>query len=195
MQFFVGLDLGQAQDYTALSVIERRPNVLPTHYQVRHLERFQLGTAYPAIVDRVCTLMRSPQLRGVSRLVVDATGVGRPVVDLLKKAGLTLEAVTITAGDTAHAEAGMWRVPKRDLVGVLQVMLQAKRMVIAPSLPEAETLVKELLNFQTKITLAGNDTYGAWREGSHDDLVLSVALATWSAERVAGRRDVRSYRG
>ncbi len=38
-------------------------------------------------------------------------------------------------------------------------------------LPEAALLVQELLNFQVKITAAGNDTYRAWREGQHDDLV------------------------
>ncbi|MDP9310889.1 MAG: hypothetical protein M3R24_08350 [Chloroflexota bacterium] len=51
-------------------------------------------------------LLRSQHLRGVARLVVDATGVGRPVVDLLKKANLYLEAVTITAGDNVTTEGG-----------------------------------------------------------------------------------------
>lgn len=37
-------------------------------------------------------------------------------------------------------------------------------------------------------SLAGNDTYGARREGSYDDVVLRVVLAVWSAERSAARR-------
>jgi hypothetical protein len=28
----------------------------------------------------------------------------------------------------------------------------------------------------------GHDSYGQWREGQHDDLVLAVALAAWWAE-------------
>jgi hypothetical protein len=28
-----------------------------------------------------------------------------------------------------------------------------------------------------------HDSYEAWREGDHDDLVLSVALACWAGER------------
>ncbi len=34
-----------------------------------------------------------------------------------------------------------------------------------------------------------HDSYGAWREGTHDDLVLAVALALWAGERqeVRGR--------
>ena len=56
------------------------------------------------------------------------------------------------------------------------------RLRIAAALPEADTLVRELLAFQVKITAAAHDTYGAWREGTHDDLVLAVALACWHAE-------------
>ena len=64
----------------------------------------------------------------------------------------------------------------------MQVLLQAERLKIAAALPEAAVLTQELLNFQVKITMAANDTYGAWREGQHDDLVLAVAMATWYAE-------------
>jgi hypothetical protein len=34
-----------------------------------------------------------------------------------------------------------------------------------------------------KITAAANETFAAWREGAHDDLVLAVALACWHADR------------
>jgi hypothetical protein len=74
-------------------------------------------------------------------------------------------------------------VPKKELVGVLQVMLQARRIKVAPTLPEAATLVRELTTFQVKITPAANEVFGAWREGQHDDLVLAVAIAVWQAER------------
>jgi hypothetical protein len=50
---------------------------------------------------------------------------------------------------------------------------------VARNLPEAELLARELLNFQVKITATAHDTYGAWREGTHDDLVLAVALVCW----------------
>jgi len=48
MPYFVGVDLGQAQDFTAVVIAEQqtRPQVsgLP-HYAVSHLDHFQLGTA------------------------------------------------------------------------------------------------------------------------------------------------------
>jgi hypothetical protein len=90
--------------------------------------------------------------------------------------------VTITAGWEAKLEGASWCVPKRDLVSVTKVLLQTERIKIAKSLPVAKTLVDELLSFQAKISLAGNDTYGAWREGVHDDLVLATALAAYFGE-------------
>ena len=77
----------------------------------------------------------------------------------------------------------MFRVPKRDLVSVVQVGLQNRTLKIAESLQLAETLSRELQNFTVKITDAANDIYGAWREGTHDDLVLAVALAVWKANQ------------
>jgi hypothetical protein len=54
---------------------------------------------------------------------------------------------------------------------------------VAPDLAEGETFVSELSNFKVKISAAGHDSYNAWRESIHDDLVLSVALAAWFGER------------
>ncbi len=97
-KFFVGLDLGQAQDYTALIIIERieldpneRKSKPPPHrrsfeYRLRHLRRFPLGTPYPQIVDRVGALMEEDKLADKARLIVDGTGVGVPVVEMFRAA-------------------------------------------------------------------------------------------------------------
>jgi hypothetical protein len=47
-----------------------------------------------------------------------------------------------------------YRMPKRDLVSVMQVLLQGNWMKIARGRPETKTLVKELLNF-AEVALAG----------------------------------------
>lgn len=208
MSFYLGLDLGQAADYTAIAVLERRDlnaPVSPPEWRIpfrgerpempapdlafdcRHLKRLPLNTSYPAVADHVTGLLESPQLVGQTKLVVDATGVGRPVVDLLKERGLRPVPVTITGGDKVTFENG-WRVPKRDLVGAVQVLLQTDRIKFAEKIPEVPTLVRELLAFRVKIDpLTAHDSYGAgaWREGAHDDLVLAVAIAAWWARRSA----------
>jgi hypothetical protein len=76
-------------------------------------------------------------------------------------------------------------------VATIQVLLQTKRLRIPSSLPEAQILLEEMTNFQVKISQAGHDSYGAWREGTHDDLLLAVALACWAAERRALPKGLR----
>lgn len=182
--FYLGVDLGQAQDYTAIVAVEKvlLDGAEQHEYHVRHIERPPLGTPYPAIISRIRRLLDTPALRG-ARLVVDKTGVGAAVIDSLRAAGLEPVAITITSGDSVNTDNGGYRVPKRDLIATLQVLFQNRRLKIAASLAEAETLLKELLNFKVRISLAGHDSYEAWREGGHDDLVLATALACWYAER------------
>lgn len=175
-EFFVGVDRGQAQDYTALAVLQGGHI-----YQVRHLFR-ERGIPYTAIVDKIRSLMYSIELGAVRpSLIVDQTGVGAPVVDLMRARGLTPKAITITGGDKSHATDRWkrdWRVPKRDLMSNLLVLSQNGRLKIAAGLKEASTLAAELQNMRVKIDLrTAHDSYVSWREGQHDDLVLAVALA------------------
>ena len=98
-QCFVGLDLGQSRDFTAIAVLERaelRGDWDPAMYawrkttalRLRHLERVPLGTPYTEVVDRVVVVTRSGELAERCHLIADATGVGRPVLDMLRRAGL-----------------------------------------------------------------------------------------------------------
>jgi hypothetical protein len=189
-RYIVGLDLGQASDFTAVAVVEvligDEKNGLPPgpSYHVRHLQRFKLGTPYPEIVSQIGTLMGN--LKDPEALIsVDATGVGRPVVDLLRNAGLNPVAITITAGVKVIHEGREYRVPKRDLVGALTVAFQTGRLKIASSLPEAKTLIQELLTFKVRIDpKTAHDSYDTWREGAHDDLVLATGIAVWTARKM-----------
>jgi hypothetical protein len=76
-----------------------------------------------------------------------------------------------------------WHLPNKELVGVLQVLLQSRRLRVARSLPDAAAPVRELEAFRVKVTVAANETFEAWRERDHDDLVLAVAMAAWVGER------------
>ena len=105
---------------------------------MRHLERMPLGTPYTEVVDPVERVVRSPPSTAAA-LVVDATGVGRGVLDLIRAARLACEIVpvTITGGSHASHERGMWRVPKRDLIGDLQLMLERGELGVARTIEEA----------------------------------------------------------
>ena len=117
-------------------------------------------------------------------MVIDATGVGRPVVDLFRRTfAWPLVAVTITGGGRVSWDGQGYPVPKADLVGSVQAAGGTGKLKYSPSLPFASVLDQELLNFRVKVTEAAHASYAVWREGQHDDLVLSVALALWWASR------------
>src|SRR5215212_7205427 len=189
MSFYVGLDLGQSADYTALAVLEDTSPGL----HLRHLERYPLRTPYNQIADNVAALVRDPVLAQKRRpeLIVDETGVGVAVTDMLRERKLRIRPVTITGGDVARAgtikERGKsYRVPKRDIVGALEVPFHNGTLKVAGDLELWPTLRQELLTFRRKVSLAtGHDSYEHWRESDHDDLVLACALACWWARRVA----------
>jgi hypothetical protein len=188
--YWIGLDLGQAADFSALVILESPDAEPPRTYAGRHLQRWSLGTPYPTIAKEVSGLAEAMALAWTGSritLAVDATGVGAAVLDLLRREPMPhvrVLPILITGGDVETRDGSTWHVPKRNLVGCVQVALQTGRLKIAAALPEAATLTRELQNFQIKITLAtGHDTYGAWREGTHDDLVLALACALWCGER------------
>jgi hypothetical protein len=134
-------------------------------------------------VERVSR--RSP-VAGHSALIVDYTGVDLPVVDALRQRGLKLQVVALHGGDSVSHVGANWRVPKRDLVGVVQVLLQQRRLQFAAQLALTATLTRELLDFRVKIDpTTAHDSYSAWHEKDHDDLVLALALAMWWGERQA----------
>ena len=134
--YFIGLNLAQASEYTALAVLER-PVVRPRDqgqqrrppYSLRHLKRFPVGTHYSVVAAAVRELLNTPPLSNCV-LVVDQTGVGSSVMklfedDWMRRIICTFFPVTITAGQEAVVgPSGDLQIPKKELVGVLQVLLQ-----------------------------------------------------------------------
>ena len=147
-------------------------------FQVGHLDRVPLGTTYPAIVNHVRRLVaRLPQ---GTELVIDYTGVGRPVFDLFRYSGISPTGVLITSGVAEATVDGIAHVPKLVLISRLQALLHEGRLKIQKELPEAKVLVGELMDFRVQYTAAGHLTFNA-REGRHDDLVLALAIACYRA--------------
>jgi hypothetical protein len=72
-------------------------------------------------------------------------------------------------------------VPKRDLLGRLEVTMQTERVKVSPGCMLADDLCNELGHFQYEISSRGHDSYEA-ASGHHDDLVIAAALAIFGAE-------------
>jgi hypothetical protein len=185
-KFFVGLDLGQTQDYSAISVLEVRTaptgefdhfNYAPvtaTRYLLRYVRRIPLKTPYPDVIAKVRDLLRSPVFTERATLVVDATGVGKPVYDLLREGGdlnARIVAVSITAAERVSLVSSIWHVPRRDLLATLQLFLHRRNLLISAQSPDAMNLSRELAEF----TLSPAQTR------RHDDLIFATALALWKA--------------
>src|SRR5215208_4498899 len=199
--YYVGLDLGQSADHTALAVIQKVPvcdaktGKHSKELHLKHLERYPLKTPYTDIADQVKRLLSGPPFttpallsgrlaRPTTELIVDKTGVGVAVTDLLKERRLNYIAVTITGlGQKVNRHGTReYNVPKQDLVSALEVPFHKGTLKVARGLEGWPKLREELLNFrrkQNKVT--AHISYEHWRESDHDDLVLAAALACWKA--------------
>jgi hypothetical protein len=183
------VDLGQTHDFTAIVGLVRADH---NELHVTGLDRLALGTPYPTQVAAIQELTKRPELAGNCLVAVDATGVGAPVVDMLRPAlrrpTVPFYAVTITAGDLPNRDGRNWRIPKRDLIAAAQVALQEHRLRIPAALAEARTLREELLAYRVTISAGGRDSYGNdWRQAPNDDLVLALAIGVYVADKTVIR--------
>jgi hypothetical protein len=202
-KFVIGCDLGTMMDHTAISVLQYQEGVLDrgsewerhhgvswdkrtpaTRIDCRHIERLPLGLSYVDVAEHLRMLLSRPPLCGTdeiapAELIVDASGVGLPVCDLLDVAGLRSQKIIITGGNEVTPGSGdRWNVSKGILISGLDAALHSGTLRIAPALAESGTLRNELLDFRRLVSAAGRATWTA-RSGKHDDIILSIAIALW----------------
>lgn len=126
-------------------------------------------------------MMAAPGMEDVD-LVVDATGLGRPVVEAMEEAGLSPIPVVITGGvNEIHAPGEWsWRLPKKNLVTTLQILLSRKILHLPPNHALAAAMQNEMRTFKRKQNPnTMHDSFEAGRELEHDDLVFALGLASW----------------
>jgi hypothetical protein len=206
--YTVGLDLGQAQDPSAVVIIETvltklccydgytgelRQKLVSKEHRVRHAERLPLQMPYPEQVAYVGSLLRSPELPAKdTELAIDLTGVGRPVFEMFELSRPV--GIVITGGTEAiRSGATVSHVPKILLVSRLQASLHAGELRFAVGLSEEQAFKQELSEFRMRHTDSGRLTFGA-REGRHDDLVLALCVALWRAQERSGGPGVQQQR-
>lgn len=192
-EVYVGVDIGQSQDPTAIVVADPELRDKEIHYLIRFLKRLPLGLPYPVIIEEIKRIYRNiPKPKDITlnkRLWIDATGVGKPVVDLVRGEipAIGLHAVYLTGGEAAQQVDTLTReikLPKAYLVSRLQVLISCGRVHL-PSNGEAHVMKEELMNYQIKVNENANAQFGAFRVGTHDDLVTALGLACL-CERATG---------
>lgn len=116
------------------------------------------------------------------------------MVDLLREArlGCEISAVTITGSGAANGSRQTggtspgiqrWSVPKQDLLGAVQALLEKGELRIARGMRETGALIRELTDVRMTVRSSGRVRLGADGCGEHDDLAIALALACWRAGR------------
>jgi hypothetical protein len=148
----MGVDLARLRDFTVLTILDRDSK------HVVYWERFNeidWDVQYSRIVH-------AARRYNNAIVVIDSTGIGDPIVNTLTGARLNLAPYKIS---------GM--AAKKRLVDTLRVSIE-EEAISYPSLP---ILIRELEDYEYKISTTGNMSFSAPR-GKHDDCVISLALAT-----------------
>ena len=190
----IGVDVGQKVDPTAICVMEARPSAVQGEpvFTTRLLQRLPLGTSYLAVADRLVEVVTNIAAQPVQMnhappsvtMLIDATGVGAPIVDMMRKAlrgsRCRVTPVTFVHGERLTTQGHGLRMGKEFLVGRLTMLMESGRVDLPVDHPEAAAMRRELEDYERRLKAgtAGTMQYGAMAAGSHDDLVTAVALAS-----------------
>ena len=148
----VGCDIAKHTDWTVLIAMDAKTGLC------LEMERFnQLD--WPLQKERIAGFVK----RWNALLVMDATGVGDPVYDDLRRVLPRVEGFKITAQT------------KRELVQGLMVAVEQRRVMWQAAW---EILTAEMRRYEYDIGPTGQISYAA-PSGYHDDCVMALALGVW----------------
>jgi|TARA_R100001530_G_scaffold127734_1_gene97070 phage terminase large subunit-like protein len=151
--YTIGVDLAKYRDYTVLTVMDRSIN------SVVHIDRFnEIG--WNIQKARIIALAKR---YNNARLVIDSTGVGDPISEDLRRAGILVD-------DFKYSGKS-----KLQLIEKLTIWIEQGNIFI----PAYRPLLDELDHFGYILTDKGHFSYGA-PTGKHDDCVNSLALSVWT---------------
>ena len=155
-----GWDIAKSRDWSVLTTIDTMAefdgHVRP---HLCNFDRFN-SLRYDIQVERV----EAHWKRYGGYVLLDSTGLGDPVYDMLQRRGVPCAPYVFTSRS------------KEMLIQNLAIAIQTQDI----SYPEIPVLLQELGAFQYQMNDAGRMSYSA-PEGDHDDCVISLSLAAWAA--------------
>lgn len=153
-----GVDWGKSYDFTVISVIDvdaKRQVAMDRFNQIDYV--FQVSRLR-ALYERWLP----------TDIVAESNAMGAPLVELLEREGLPVEAFATT------------RQSKARIIEALALAIERQDVTLLND----ETQINELQAYDMKRLPSGSFTYGA-PEGMHDDTVMALALA-WHAVDISG---------
>ena len=164
----IGCDVAKHTDWTVLIAMDAETGRCFAMERFNHLD-------WPIQKDRILAFAR--KYRG--RIILDATGVGDPIYDDLKRVYGDIEGFKFTSGSkTALIQRLIVAVEQR------KVAWPASSGQSAVDSGQWEILTSEMKRYEYEISPSGGITYNA-PSGYHDDCVMALALANhrrWETE-------------
>jgi phage FluMu gp28-like protein len=158
--FFVGVDLGQKWDHSAIAVVRKDAEIV----SLVHMKRFKLGTEYGAVLGHVKLLQRTLQV--VRRVYIDQTGVGEFFVEQSRKEGVK------------DVKGVMLSLPEKENIMVCMKRTMEKGQL---RIPYDSELINEI-NVERYEQTQTNQTKFSHPNGTHDDRLWALALAIYASK-------------
>jgi len=157
VKYTMGVDLARIHDFTVLTVIRCDTRMVVAHERFNQID-------WSIQKKRIIALAK----RYNAEILLDSTGIGDPIFEDLKKVNLRVEGFKFNNKN------------KQQLIENLIMNIEQNELTY-PYIPE---LVSELEAYEIEETKFGNFRYNApTGEGSYDDCVISLALATWKLKK------------
>ena len=161
--FYMGVDLGKHQDFSVVAIIQKTED---DKLNLVHCYQFPLETAYASVIGYIKAL--TGKWQNVSKIMVDKTGLGDPIVEDMQHAGLP------------PVEGVLFSEPKKEEIATIfkQNMVEGNF-----KLPYDRDVINELNLERFELTKSGKIKF-SHPDGTHDDRFWAVALAV-AASRMA----------
>lgn len=207
-EYIAAWDIAKKRDYTTGFVCRVSPEIVDgstmtgtpdrvvKYLDILNIDKFN-NITYPAMVQNIALRVGHERLVNNCDLIIDGTGVGEAVVDLLRERGLNPMPIVFTGGTQVQevtADFGQTfgsgfrgvrmvkelHIPKADLVDAGKLVIQQGRVRLAPGLRYAHDFKDQMENFRGKVNEKTNRVkYEAEDEAVHDDMVVCYLMAAW----------------
>lgn len=196
VRYWIGADLGQANDFSSVVVIkdqqlpesEGSQIVLGSRDRtVVFADKFR-GISYVDACDYFVRLRNAPPFGGKSELVIDGTAIGRVCSDILHEQGVDHSAIQMTGGQEWRRSGRYVNASKTLMVENLAVLFASGDLKFAHDLPLRQEIEEDLASFTTQTTAAGNQIITQSRNASgHGDLGIGLIVAGFASQYLADR--------
>jgi len=221
-EYIFAWDVAKKQDATVFQLYRRTPDVVRgngfrpdsvfNYLDLVHQKKIE-GVPYTRQCEAAKELIDTKGLKNNTDLVVDCTGVGEAVVDIMRDNGLDPVPILFTGGNqmrVIYKDDGRrfgfgsgsfsmkriqeFSVPKVDMIHAAKVAVEQNRIRIVPGIPYRDEFLKELMHFKGKVNENGTMVYGNDNEVKHDDFVACFLMACWFAKYSGQTRNERTIR-